>query len=197
MITANCRTYNSGITCKNNIHPHITNTTISSYGATDDESNNVGIYMRPDALAASIKGVEIYAGDASAPGTGILIAHLGGSGKFGIVDSKINTRGGTGINVEVGDIFIGIRSTKIANSEIGINISETTYNTDCDIEIFGSIISGSSNVIYTQAGAPDGSLLIGSTQLAGGPISVWTGISPITCGDIIDENYIHYASTCP
>ncbi len=191
-IYVNCSSYNSGITSKSGNRPTVIDTRIASLGASA-EINNLGMWLDGGGMTYELRDVSITVGDGTTPGTGIKCANLiPGTNWLDIAEISINTNGGIGIYTEV-PLSLKIRHSNIVGARIGIQFEDQVGPSY--LQVHESLVGGSENTIKGIQFGGLSSVLVGASQLDGGPVSVPSAW--VKCAAVYDENYDIFNGACP
>jgi hypothetical protein len=190
-ITANCSSYNSGISSKSGNRPIIVDTNIRTYGAAE-EAYNIGIFLDDGGMTTELRDVSIKAGDSTTPGVGISCGNpVSGTNWLEVAQTHIYPYGGIGISTEV-PLSLKVRHSNIIGGRIGIQYKDELGPSY--LQIHASVIGGSQYTIYESQFALLSTIKVAASQLDGGPVTV-SGPS-VKCVGVYDGGFNPLNSTC-
>jgi len=106
-----------------------------------------------------------------------------------------------------GDICAGMynfqSSPTIQNSVVHASGGSSTYGINNQtnaglytVQVNNCQVTGGNSTIAIGGSAGAFNIYVGASLLAGGPVSVGSGLGNVTCAGVYDENYIFYANSC-
>jgi hypothetical protein len=179
--------YNYGVNNLNSSSPTMTNSIASASGG----SYNYGVANQTSSspimtnVTITVSGKTTNRGvlnqySSSPVMTNVTVSASGESDNFGILNSHASAPTITNCSISASS---GARNFGIYNDD-----SETAT-----IRVNNSQISGSTSTITNSTNV---TMLVGASQLSGGPVDISMG-GTLTCAGVYDEDYIFYTSTCP